>query len=718
MISGLSIGSELKRFGRGRLPRVAIVVLVLMPLLYSALYLAAFWDPFGRTSQLPVALVNDDTGTQVDGEPLRAGDQVVDELLQNDQLDWRLVDAAEAEAGLSDHEYNFVVRLTPEFSESVASPTGDDPRQAAITVTYDQSGNYLSSLIGRSATAELHNAVGSAISAQAVDKVLVGVQDAGAGLREAADGAAQLDDGAGTLDDGITELSEKSAELDAGARTLDQGAATLADGNHQLATKIHEARSGVDQLAGGIGTAADGATQLNEGVQRLDGGVQRLGNGAAQVSGGVDQLAGVLDQLSQAQNAAIAPLRQAAAQMRQVEATTGLATGPGSVGSGSSAGSAGVPVSVQLETLADQLESQGLGAGSSQLSDLHRLRDGARELSSALNDPSGEFLTGINALGAGAAQLDNGLQRLDTGATTLVDGVRQLDEGAARLDEGAATLAEGTGDLTDGTGRLVDGTSRLADGSHTLKDGTGRLSSELAAGADRVPQWDDQHREDMARTIGDPITLTSIYDNPAETFGYGFAPFFVPLALFVGGIMIWLLLTPLQSRAVATRLHPLRVVMASLQPALLLALGQAVVILLVLRFGLGMTPVHPMGALAIMALSAVAFISLIQMLNVVFGPSVGRVLSMALLMLQLTSADGIYPTAVEPAFFRWIHPFNPMTYTVQGLRQTIMGGSPSQMWIPVLVLTLVTVGAIGISTWAAHRNRVWTLERLHPPVAM
>ena len=91
---------------------------------------------------------------------------------------------------------------------------------------------------------------------------------------------------------------------------------------------------------------------------------------------------------------------------------------------------------------------------------------------------------------------------------------------------------------------------------------------------------------------------------------------------------------------------------------------------------------------------------------------------MPLLMLQLTSADGIYPTAVEPAFFRWIHPFNPMTYTVQGLRQTIMGGSPSQMWIPVLVLTLVTVGAIGISTWAAHRNRVWTLERLHPPVAV
>ena len=137
-----------------------------------------------------------------------------------------------------------------------------------------------------------------------------------------------------------------------------------------------------------------------------------------------------------------------------------------------------------------------------------------------------------------------------------------------------------------------------------------------------------------------------------------------------------------------------------------------------LRFGLGMTPVHPWGALGIMALSAVAFVAVIQMLNIVFGPSVGRVLSMALLMLQLTSADGIYPTAVEPAFFRWIHPLNPMSYTVEGLRQTIMGGAGSQIAIPVLVLCLVTAGAIGISTWAARRNRVWTLERLHPPVAV
>ena len=717
MIAGLSIGSELKRFGRGRMPRVAIVVLVLMPLLYSALYLTAFWDPFGRTSQLAVAVVNDDAGTELDGKPLRAGEQVVDELKGNDRLDWHFVDDAEADAGLAEHRYHFVIRLTPEFSRSVASPNGPDPQKAAITVTYDQSGNYLSSLIGRNATAELHNAVASAISTQAVEKVLVGVQDAGDGLRKAADGASRLDDGAGKLDDGVTELADKSTELDAGARKLDAGAKKLAAGNHELSTKIGQARSGVDTLAAGITTAAGGAGQLNDGVARLDGGVQRLADGAQQVSGGVDQLTATLDQVAQAQNAAIAPLRQAAAQMRQIEASTGVGS-VGSLGSTGSTGSTTVPLSVQLDALADQLETQGLGAQSPQLADIHRLRAGAAQLSTALNDPAGEFRSGVSALGAGAAQLDDGLQKLDAGAGTLVDGIHKLDDGAAKLDDGAATLAEGTGDLVAGTGKAVDGTKKLADGSHELRAGTGELSSKLADGAAQAPDWTDAHRDDVARTIGDPVTLTSLYDHPAQTFGYGFAPFFVPLALFVGGIMIWLLLKPLQPRAVATRLHPLRVVFASLQPALLVATGQAAVILLVLRFGLGMTPVHPIGALGIMALSAVTFVSLIQMLNIVFGPSVGRVLSMALLMLQLTSADGIYPTEVEPAFFRWIHPFNPMTYTVEGLRQTIMGGAGWQIWTPVLVLCLVTAGAIGISTLSAYRNRVWTLERLHPPVAV
>ncbi|BFO20761.1 hypothetical protein SHKM778_71490 [Streptomyces sp. KM77-8] len=53
---------ELRRFGRGKLPRAALVALLVLPLLYGALYLWSFWDPYGRLDRIPVALVNDDQG--------------------------------------------------------------------------------------------------------------------------------------------------------------------------------------------------------------------------------------------------------------------------------------------------------------------------------------------------------------------------------------------------------------------------------------------------------------------------------------------------------------------------------------------------------------------------------------------------------------------------------------------------------------------------------
>ncbi len=70
MVGGLALGSEIKRFARNRMTRIAIVVLMLMPLSYGALYLWAYWDPFGHVNKLPVALVNADRGTEVSGQPM------------------------------------------------------------------------------------------------------------------------------------------------------------------------------------------------------------------------------------------------------------------------------------------------------------------------------------------------------------------------------------------------------------------------------------------------------------------------------------------------------------------------------------------------------------------------------------------------------------------------------------------------------------------------
>ncbi len=79
-----------------------------------------------------------------------------------------------------------------------------------------------------------------------------------------------------------------------------------------------------------------------------------------------------------------------------------------------------------------------------------------------------------------------------------------------------------------------------------------------------------------------------VNNNPAATFGTGFAPFFMPLALFIGALIVWMLLTPLQSRPIVNGLGALRVVLASYWPGLLIVVCQVVVMYLVVHFGVGL----------------------------------------------------------------------------------------------------------------------------------
>src|SRR5690606_40002841 len=70
----------------------------------------------------------------------------------------------------------------------------------------------------------------------------------------------------------------------------------------------------------------------------------------------------------------------------------------------------------------------------------------------------------------------------------------------------------------------------------------------------------------------------------------------------------------------------------------------------------------------------ITFVALNYMLIALLG-NVGRFLSIVILMLQLASSAGTYPVELLPDFFRSIHEYLPMTYSVQGLRAILSSGN-------------------------------------------
>ncbi|MEZ2190491.1 YhgE/Pip family protein [Corynebacterium sp. CCM 9204] len=713
MIAGLTLGTELRRFLRSKLGRIAMVVLMLMPLIYSALYLWAFWNPFGHVDKMPVAFVNSDLGTKVDGEEINAGNQIVEHLKKEDRVHFDFVSEQEAEEGVRDGRYYFSVQLTPDFSEAVASPTTGDARKAVIQTTYNDSNGYLSTLIGENVLRTMLPVISERIGEEAVDKVLIGIQSAGAGLEKAADGATQLHDGAEKLNDGAIQLSEGAVKLNGGLDSALAATGKLNAGAIKLDANVVQLSKGADKLAAGtrqLNDQVEGATAkltaLTRGVDQLGGGVDQLADGAVRIDAGVQQLNASLSQVTDIQTTTSTNIRQLADQLRPIPNPDVQ------------------NVVRQLDQMAFDVDHNALGQNAPATAQLNELANGTSQLAYQLSDPQAPFRSGFNQLTEGTSILPGKLGELQTGVTQLNDGMQLLNTGLNKLhQDGTSRLVTGTGELQnglqkldDGAGRLVDGTNRLVDGTAQLNDGAGELATRLTKGAEAVPKWDTEQRKGTASVLGGPVRLTTTNDTGSHTFGAGLAPFFFSLAMFVGGLIIFMILRPLQNRAVASGVAPLRAALDGLLPAALIAIGQATAIFLVTRYGVGLEPVYPIGLLVFCILVSLMCTAMNQLFNAALGPGAGKVTAMALLMLQLLSSGGLYPVETQPALFQWVHPINPMTYTVNGFRQLMYGHVDHRLPEAIMAVLLVFILSICLTAVVARRDRSWTMKRLHPPI--
>lgn len=623
MFAAFSPGSDFKRYYRGRMPRLALVVIILMPLMYGALYLWAFWNPFNAVNKIPVALVNMDTGAEVMGEKLNAGDQVVTGLIDSKQLDLNVVSESEAAKGVADGKYYFSITLPADFSTKIASPTSDKPESAELIFTYNDANNYLATIMGQDAAQQVVNQVGAQVGQQTFSIVL---NDAGSmvgKIKQAADGANEISAGLVTAHDGSAELS-----------------------------------SAIDELSGAVIKATDPLLKLTEN--------QGNGMSAAELAATADRMSRSAEALSKISGTAATGESQAARALGSVISRLKAHPDPAV----RSAGQA-------LEGVRRQLLSTDSPA--TKPAELQQISTDSAAVSRELANPNSPLRMAMTLLEPGVAHDD--IMKVRAGAEELSAGANKLTAGLVELSTGAKELAAG-----------------------------------LDEGVKAIPHWTAAQKKELADTLGQPVKLTQNTEHEAATFGTGFAPFFFSLALFVGCIIAWMLFTPIQSRPVAQGLNPLRVVLASYFPTFAVGILQAAILYAVVVYAIGMRPEYPAATLGFMLLVVAMFLAMIQMFNALFGPAVGRVVTLAFLMIQLTSAGGIYPVQTTTKPFQYMHYADPMTYTVNGLRQLTLGGIDSRLWVALAVVIGLTLVFIAVSTWAAHRNRQYTMDRLYPPV--
>lgn len=722
-------GKELMAILQNRKVLVPIIAVLLIPVLYSAMFLGAFWDPYGRLNDLPVAVVNTDRGAQFNGKSLHIGDEFEEQLKNNPKFNWEFVSIAEAEEGLRNNAYYMAIEIPADFSEKTTTLTSEHPSAAQIKFVPNESFNFLAAQIGNSAVEQMKAALNKEVTEAYARTVFDQMQLLADGIEQASDGAGQLADGAAKakagmqlielnlnkLASGSIALKEGALELNAGAGTLERGtsdasagASALADGLDKLASAqqrlgssmgslsgaVDSLRTGTDSLSGGFmelahagGKLATGATdaanasrQLADGAAAAEAGNAKLQDGAAQLVQGMERLA-----QSNAQLAQDPSFQTLLAASRNLE--TGLTNANAA--------------QRQLHTGAVQLNAglQALNSGATVLeTKLQETSSGARLLASG----SVQAAEGAKQLEAAMTAFGRKLEEAKTGSQSLASGTKQLAVGAVQLSEGMARFALNLTPFADGSAQLESGAKQIASGLVQLDDGTHELSGKLREAADKTSELNAS--DSMYDMFASPVQLDVEKVNEVPNYGTGFAPYFLSLGLYVGALLITIVYSVREPAAFPVNGRSWfwsKALTLSLVGVLQALIADAALLLLL---DLQVKNVQLFVLYSI--LTSITFMMLIQFLvTALHNP--GRFIAIVLLIFQLTSSAGTFPLELIPNWLQKVTPWLPMTYSVAGLKDVISSGDFSAMWTHASFLAMFTLLFAGLSRLffaGAHRK--------------
>ena len=222
-----------------------------------------------------------------------------------------------------------------------------------------------------------------------------------------------------------------------------------------------------------------------------------------------------------------------------------------------------------------------------------------------------------------------------------------------------------------------------------------------------VPSYTDDQRDQLVRTVADPVT-SSGDDGFAGATG-AVLPLVVVLVLWLGALATFLVRRALPDGTERTAASALRLTLRSWGPAALVGLGQVLTLAAVVA-AFGVDVVSPVGAVAVGLLVALAFAALHQALTAV-GGRIGQVLSLVLLVVQVASVGGLIPLATAPGAFQLLGGVLPLPLAVDALTTLVQGGSASVAGA-VAGLVAWTLVPLAVTAWAARRRQQWSVSSI------
>lgn len=664
---------------------VIAIGLIVVPGLFTWFNVAASWDPFSNTKNLKFAIANTDECYSSELMPLDicVGEQVVNNLRANDELDWVFTTKRQAIEGTKSGQYYAAVVIPASFSKDMMTFFSSEMSHAQLEYYTNEKLNALAPKVTGQGADTVSAQINTMFTTQITD-VALRLATQLADMLDSPNAQSALNNFQDSLTRTATTLDGAAANVHSYRMVLEAGVGVL-DSTQELV-----ARSGGEAQA-----VADSLKDFSKDV-RSAGGI--IADSSSDVSSALSQSLAGFDSFAKDLEAVLGGTNKSGADLAALL--------------DSRAAKLDKPIA-DLTALRDALAGV-LGNGDPLVARMSSVVDSVTQVRDRLNSTAAQLRAGVSSSQSAQDQLKGALEEARStvgSARTAVsaDLKPRLDELNSSLSSIAASL--NTGDIA-GVARGVEGaTSQLAQQLHHASDALETVEGKLASGATDLRDFDQ--RLTQARSTGDlakvkevlagdlssraailaaPVTIERTAVFPVENFGTALAPFYTFLPLWVGALLAAVTLKPLVSGKVRRELE------ATVGPVkqwqlyfgrygifFLITFLQATFSCAGELLFLKVHAEHPWLFMLSGWVSSFVFSVIVYTLVVCFG-NVGKAVGVILLVVQISASGGAYPLEVLPGFMSHLSPFLPVTHSIQMLRSAIAGIYEGDLWRHMAIL--------------------------------
>lgn len=671
--------TDIQNISRNWVAAILIGGLVFLPSLYAWLNIYASWDPYSKTDQLPVAIVNEDVGAKVQGQRLNVGNELIDTLKNNQDMKWSFTSRKIAMEKVEYGDYFAVIIIPKNFSERLASVVSDNPQKADIEYYVNEKINSIAPKITEKGATVIVQKVSSQFISSVNGVIFDLFNDLGIEIEKDLPDIQNFENYIFKMEQDLPHIHNllTGVQNDASsAQSIITQATSMLPRAEQITTEglssiertidfLTKAQNHLNEIAPQVKNDLEKVSKIskstNEFLQsvqnvpldftELDRVKEDLDSKMTSNIQTVDAISKDLNWLKEVSNSS----NDSTVEANNEEQQTRLADAIDKTNELKAFLQEAQTNTRTIDTLVKDKEQQLQKT----LNDLQQIAQiTSVQLDAFINEYKNTIEpTVLSEVAKAKKTLGNAKEMLTSIQSTLPEVAHTLNNADSHIKEGKTTLDQALAQYP----YINDKVKQVADRIRKVQGETN--INEIIQLLRNDPQAERSFFEE-------PIVLNENKLFPIANYGTGMTPFYTVLAIWVGCLLlISLLATDANHERNVSERH---VYFGRLFTFSAIGLFQALIVTVGDIVLLGVDVKDSLWFILFGFLISFVFMSIVYTLVSVFG-DVGKALAIIMLVLQIAGAGGTYPVVLLPEFFQAINPGLPFTYAVDIMREAVGG---------------------------------------------